>query len=305
MDAKQLKQNYELAKTTYNLLKQIEQDDDTISKAKMDMEKAEREYNESIKNDKPIENVKIVKPKKEVKEEKQDDSVSKPKRGRPKKLDLSNLTEEEVLQAIENENTHREEMKAEAYKRKLEARKEKRKAIGKKLGRPKIEKEEKPKPTPKPKVFKEFSPHDVRRNYQMYKSRILDIRHNEIIYGNDDDLKLYNLTFTQFIMNNSQLHEKDIETAYTLCKQKYPAMMSYTLFLDSIVFALYIHSQMIGERLTNATDERKTRTDDKEPKQEYGIYLEQDYDISHVGYWTKMLYDVVITGKWNIIKEKL
>ena len=240
-----------------------------------------------------------------VKEEEPEENKPVVKRGRPKKVDLTKMTLSEKMKAIEDygrDQEVREQRRAEAYQRKLEQRKEKRKAMGKQKGRPRKEQEEKPekpKEKPQPKAFVGLTPKQIKQTFQMYKNRVIGY--------SDKDLKMTDKTIINAVeelqqlavASNSNITLQEIDAIYKRLKQKYPDIFAKRYFLDALLFAVYLDKTITGERMTTTKDPKKARKDDREPKPEVVVYLQQDYPENDYGYWVKYAYNRIKSGKWN------
>lgn len=236
-------------------------------------------------------------------EEEKPKQPEKKKVGRPKKFDITKFSGEELLKAQEEEERKRDAREAEiierrrvAYEKRLEKLKQQRAEKNAKRGRPKIEKAPKPKKEKPEKPTTELKPKEVRKLFLTYRNSVLKYGRDDLFAGGERE----RLMLINIIEKNSNLTRDELVKTYKDLQNKVTDIPKFLIWLDSMIFAIYIRSNELGERIRIAESGRGVRNDDdKDPRPEYLSFIKDDYEKNSVEYWTVFNYYRLKTGNWS------
>lgn len=258
-----------------------------------------------------------------IKKEREVEVEVKPKNpiGRPKKINLKGLIGDELLKAIE-ENTRQaeernkllEERRKQAYEARLKKMREQRATTAKPRGRPRKEAEPKKE---RPKTTRtELNASDIKKLYSKYRYSALGYKldnirewtktqkENKKLQGGAD--KALIPVIEDILIENSNLTSQELKTTYNQAKSQYENIFTYPVWLDAIVFSLYLYKSELGQRITRATESKTMRKDTREAYPEYAqAFVKDDYQPSKIDFWVVFGYYRLKTGNWNKSFEML
>lgn len=245
-----------------------------------------------------------------VKKEREVVEVEKPTapRGRPKKVDVKKLSGEELIKAVEQQakiSDLREQATREAYQARLEQRKQQRAEQAKPRGRPRktqpTQPTTTPKPTPKPKSSQtELTSKDVKNQFSKYRFRVLDYSISDVKNADKNTEKAVENLLTEYIVSNSDISPSQLTDTYKRAKSMFNDIPKYNLWLDALLFSIYLYNNEVGKRITTTLKESRSRKDAKEMYPEYAqAFIKDDYNPKKTDFWTVFGYYRLKTGNWN------
>jgi hypothetical protein len=280
----------------------IENINKDLKKQLKELEKKKTPENVVVRKTPVIKNAPAPK-KEEPKKEEKPKQPEKKKVGRPKKFDITKFSGEELLKAQEEEERKRDAREAEiierrrvAYEKRLEKLKQQRAEKNATRGRPKIEKAPKPKKEKPEKPTTELKPKEIRKLFLIYRNRVFKYGRDDLFAGGERE----RLMLINIIEKNSNLTRDELLKTYKDLQKKVTDIPKFLIWLDSMIFAIYIRSNELGERIRIAESGRGVRNDDdKDPRPEYLSFIKDDYEKNSVEYWTVFNYYRLKTGNWS------